>query len=53
VAVDAIVDSVSVATTFKAAADVRGHLLLLLGLFQNHRALVRRYLSSVVGHKGQ
>ena len=50
VAVDAVFDSVSVATTFKAelAKAGRDFLLFLRGAVRNHPDLVRRYLGTVV-----
>jgi len=52
VAVDAIVDSVSVATTFKAKlADVGVIFCSFSEAVQNHPDLVRRYLGSVVPYR--
>src|SRR5674476_1159115 len=52
VAVDAIVDSVSVATTFKKKlADVGVIFCSFSEAVQNHPELVRQYLGSVVPYK--
>ena len=49
VAVDAVLDSVSVATTYKAALDKHGVIFCsLTEAIQNHPDLVKKYLGSVV-----
>ncbi|MEO7430292.1 MAG: Fe-S cluster assembly protein SufB [Acidimicrobiales bacterium] len=52
VAVDAIIDSVSVATTFKATLAKAGVIFCSFSeAVQNHPELVRKYLGSVVGFR--
>ena len=48
VAVDAVFDSVSVATTFREKLEARHHLLSFSEAVREHPELVRKYLGSVV-----
>ncbi len=49
IAVDAVIDSVSVATTFKAELEKQGIIFCSFGeAVQNHPGLVRKYLGTVV-----
>ena len=51
VAVDAVMDSVSVATTFKEALAAKGVIFCSISeALQNHPELVRQYLGTVVPH---
>jgi len=52
VAVDAIIDSVSVATTFKRkTSGVRNYLLFFLRSLREHPELVKKYFGMVVPYK--
>jgi len=48
VAVDAVIDSVSVKTTFQKTLKNTDHILLVLRCIQDHPELVRKYMGSVV-----